>query len=163
GPRATLPFLEHSASVAPGTVVRARGDAGPRRYNPPMAWSTLAQQFCLELGFGVLFALAFAPPAPVGAFFYRLTARTAALPLVPRHRSRGRQRRACHGPRPLVPDRAEARGASPRAPESGRRCCDARLGGAVRSLLPRVRRGSRSRGAALVRPLRALLSGDEAG
>ena len=47
-----------------------------------MAWSTLAQQFCLELGFGVLFALAFVPRAPVGAFFYRLMGSAAALPLV---------------------------------------------------------------------------------
>jgi hypothetical protein len=46
-----------------------------------MAWSTLAQQFCLELGFGVLFALAFVPRAPVGAFFYRLMGTAAALPL----------------------------------------------------------------------------------
>jgi len=46
-----------------------------------MAWSALAQQFCLELGFGVLLALAFVPGAPVGSFFYRLMGTTAALPI----------------------------------------------------------------------------------
>lgn len=46
-----------------------------------MPWTLLAQQFCLELGFGVLLALAFVPPAPVGAFFYRLMGLTAALPV----------------------------------------------------------------------------------
>ncbi len=46
-----------------------------------MAWTLLAQQFCLELGFGVLLALAFVPRAPVGIFFYRLMGTTAALPL----------------------------------------------------------------------------------
>jgi len=46
-----------------------------------MAWSALAQQFCLELGFGVLLALAFVPRAPVGAFFYRLMGTLAALPI----------------------------------------------------------------------------------
>jgi hypothetical protein len=47
-----------------------------------MAWPLLAQQFALELGFGVLLALAFVPPAPVGAFFYRLMGSVAALPLL---------------------------------------------------------------------------------
>ena len=46
-----------------------------------MAWSALAQQFCLELGFGVLLAMGFVPGAPVGAFFYRLMGTTAALPI----------------------------------------------------------------------------------
>lgn len=46
-----------------------------------MAWTLLAQQFALELGFGVLLALAFVPRAPVGTLFYRLMGTTAALPL----------------------------------------------------------------------------------
>lgn len=46
-----------------------------------MGWTLLAQQFALELGFGVLVALAFVPPAPVGRFFYRLMGTCAALPL----------------------------------------------------------------------------------
>lgn len=46
-----------------------------------MTWTLLAQQFCLELGFGVLLALAFVPRAPVGALFYRLMGTIAALPL----------------------------------------------------------------------------------
>src|SRR5262245_24484280 len=45
-----------------------------------MGWSLLAQQFALELAFGVLVALAFVPPAPVGRFFYRLMGTCAALP-----------------------------------------------------------------------------------
>jgi hypothetical protein len=46
-----------------------------------MAWTLLAQQFSLELGFGVLLALAFVPRAPVGVLFYRLMGTTAALPI----------------------------------------------------------------------------------
>jgi hypothetical protein len=46
-----------------------------------MAWTLLAQQFLLELGFGVLLALAFVPDAPVGTFFYRLMGTCAALPI----------------------------------------------------------------------------------
>ena len=46
-----------------------------------MAWSSIAQQFCLELGFGVLFAMAFVPRAPVGTLFYRLMGSCAALPM----------------------------------------------------------------------------------
>jgi len=46
-----------------------------------MSWGALSQQFCLELGFGVLLALAFVPRAPVGAFFYRLMGTVAALPI----------------------------------------------------------------------------------
>jgi hypothetical protein len=46
-----------------------------------MAWALLVQQFCLELGFGVLLALAFVPPAPVGVLFYRLMGVLAALPI----------------------------------------------------------------------------------
>jgi hypothetical protein len=46
-----------------------------------MTWTDLSQQFCLELGFGVLFALAFVPRAPVGTLFYRLMGSTAALPI----------------------------------------------------------------------------------
>mgnify|MGYP006908281536 CR=1 FL=1 len=47
-----------------------------------MGWSSLATQFCLELAFGVLLALAFVPRAPVGAFFYRLMGTTALVPLL---------------------------------------------------------------------------------
>src|SRR5262249_22119190 len=46
-----------------------------------MAWTLLAQQFLLELGFGVLLALAFVPDAPVGKLFYRLMGTCAALPI----------------------------------------------------------------------------------
>ena len=42
-----------------------------------MPWSVLAVQFCLELAFGVLFAMAFVPKAPVGVLFYRLMGTTA--------------------------------------------------------------------------------------
>lgn len=47
----------------------------------PMAWTDLGAQFCFVLGFGVLFGLAFVPPAPVGKPFYRMMASTAALSL----------------------------------------------------------------------------------
>ncbi len=47
-----------------------------------MPWSTLALQFCLELAFGVLLALAFVPRAPVGVLFYRLMGAAALAPLV---------------------------------------------------------------------------------
>jgi hypothetical protein len=47
-----------------------------------MGWSTLATQFCLELAFGVLVAMAFVPRAPVGALFYRIMGSTALLPLL---------------------------------------------------------------------------------
>jgi hypothetical protein len=46
-----------------------------------MAWTELARQFSLELGFGVLFALAFVPRAPVGKLFYRLMGTCALLPI----------------------------------------------------------------------------------
>jgi len=46
-----------------------------------MSWGSLATQFCLELGFGVLFALAFVPKAPVGKLFYRVMGATAMLPI----------------------------------------------------------------------------------
>ncbi|HVS10156.1 MAG TPA: hypothetical protein VMS76_09820 [Planctomycetota bacterium] len=46
-----------------------------------MGWSPLGTQFCLQLAFGVLLALAFVPRAPVGAMFYRLMATTALLPI----------------------------------------------------------------------------------
>lgn len=52
------------------------------RYNLRMDWSDLGAQFCLQLGFGVLFALAFVPKAPVGVLFYRVMGTTAVLPLV---------------------------------------------------------------------------------
>ncbi|MDP6410923.1 MAG: hypothetical protein QGI46_16235 [Planctomycetota bacterium] len=43
-------------------------------------WSDLGAQFCLQLSFGVLLALAFVPRAPVGTLFYRLMGTTAVLP-----------------------------------------------------------------------------------
>jgi len=46
-----------------------------------MGWPLLAQQFLLELGFGVLLALAFVPDAPVGTLFYRMMGTCAALPV----------------------------------------------------------------------------------
>lgn len=39
-------------------------------------------QFCLQLAFGVLFALAFVPKAPVGKLFYRVMGTAALVPLV---------------------------------------------------------------------------------
>lgn len=47
-----------------------------------MGWSQLGTQFCLELAFGVLFALAFVPRAPVGAFFYRIMGTAALVPIL---------------------------------------------------------------------------------
>lgn len=47
-----------------------------------MATSDLAIQFCLELSFGVLLALAFVPRAPVGRLFYRVMGSTAMAPLL---------------------------------------------------------------------------------
>lgn len=46
-----------------------------------MDWGALASQFCLELAFGVLVALAFVPHAPVGRFFYRVMACAAFMPV----------------------------------------------------------------------------------
>lgn len=47
-----------------------------------MGWSHLGSQFALELAFGVLFALAFVPRAPVGKLFYRLMGGTALAALL---------------------------------------------------------------------------------
>ena len=47
-----------------------------------MTWSDLAMQFCLQLAFGVLFALAFVPKAPVGKLFYRVMGTAALVPLL---------------------------------------------------------------------------------
>lgn len=44
-----------------------------------MTWSVLGAQFCLELSFGVLLALAFVPKAPVGTLFYRLMGSSAMV------------------------------------------------------------------------------------
>ena len=41
-----------------------------------MGWSPLGTQFCLELGFGMLIALAFVSRAPLGLFFFRLMGST---------------------------------------------------------------------------------------
>jgi len=46
------------------------------------AWIGLATQFCLELAFGVLLGLCFLARAPLGLFFHRLMAATAAMPLL---------------------------------------------------------------------------------
>jgi hypothetical protein len=46
-----------------------------------MGWSPLGTQFCMELGFGVLAALAFVPRAPVGVLFYRIMGTTAMVPM----------------------------------------------------------------------------------
>jgi len=47
-----------------------------------MAWSPLGTQFCLEIGFGVLLALAFVPKAPVGTLFYRVMGTSAFVPIL---------------------------------------------------------------------------------
>ena len=47
-----------------------------------MPWSPLATQFCLQLAFGVLVALAFVPRAPVGVLFYRVMGTAALVPLL---------------------------------------------------------------------------------
>ena len=47
-----------------------------------MQWSDLGSQFCLQLAFGTLLALAFVPKAPVGVLFYRLMGGAVAVPLV---------------------------------------------------------------------------------
>ena len=47
-----------------------------------MGWSPLGTQFCLELGFGVLLALAFVGKAPLGPFFHRVMGTTALVPLL---------------------------------------------------------------------------------
>lgn len=39
-------------------------------------------QFCLELAFGVLLALAFVPKAPVGVLFYRVMGTSACVPIL---------------------------------------------------------------------------------
>ena len=47
-----------------------------------MSWSPLATQFCLELAFGVLLAMAFVPKAPVGTLFYRVMGTSVLVPLL---------------------------------------------------------------------------------
>jgi len=47
-----------------------------------MGWSQLGTQFCLQLAFGVLLALAFVPRAPVGALFYRVMGTAALVPIL---------------------------------------------------------------------------------
>ena len=47
-----------------------------------MQWSDLGSQFCLQLAFGTLLALAFVPKAPVGVLFYRLMGAALAVPLL---------------------------------------------------------------------------------
>jgi len=47
-----------------------------------MGWSPLGTQFCLELAFGVLLALAFVGRAPIGPFFHRVMGTAALVPLL---------------------------------------------------------------------------------
>jgi hypothetical protein len=47
-----------------------------------MQWSDLGAQFCLQLTFGTLLALAFVPKAPVGVLFYRVMGTAALVPLL---------------------------------------------------------------------------------
>ena len=47
-----------------------------------MGWSQLGTQFCLQLAFGVLLAMAFVPRAPVGALFYRVMGTSALVPIL---------------------------------------------------------------------------------
>jgi hypothetical protein len=47
-----------------------------------MGWSPLGTQFCLELSFGVLLALAFVGKAPLGPFFHRVMGTAALVPLL---------------------------------------------------------------------------------
>ena len=47
-----------------------------------MGWSALGTQFCLELAFGVLVALAFVHRAPLGVFFFRLMGTAALIPIL---------------------------------------------------------------------------------
>lgn len=47
-----------------------------------LSWSHLGGLFCIEFGTGTLGAMAFVPPAPVGAPFYRILAALAAIPLL---------------------------------------------------------------------------------
>lgn len=47
-----------------------------------MNWSDLGGQFCLQLGFGTLLALAFVPKAPVGVLFYRVMGTAAIVPIL---------------------------------------------------------------------------------
>lgn len=47
-----------------------------------MSWSPLGTQFCLELAFGTLLAMAFVPRAPVGVLFYRIMGTTALVLLL---------------------------------------------------------------------------------
>ncbi len=47
-----------------------------------MDWSDLGSQFCLQLAFGTLLALAFVPKAPVGVLFYRVMGGAALVPLL---------------------------------------------------------------------------------
>ncbi|MFT7669532.1 MAG: hypothetical protein ACI8X5_002237, partial [Planctomycetota bacterium] len=46
-----------------------------------MEWSDLGGQFCLQLTFGTLLALAFVPKAPVGVLFYRVMGTAAVIPI----------------------------------------------------------------------------------
>jgi len=47
-----------------------------------MDWSYLGTQFCLQIGFGTLLALAFVPKAPVGILFYRVMGTAALVPIL---------------------------------------------------------------------------------
>lgn len=47
-----------------------------------MEWSDLGSQFCLQLAFGTLLAMAFVPKAPVGVLFYRVMGGAALIPIL---------------------------------------------------------------------------------
>ena len=47
-----------------------------------MTWSLIGTQFCLQLAFGVLAAMAFVPKAPVGVLFYRVMGTSALVPVL---------------------------------------------------------------------------------
>jgi hypothetical protein len=51
-------------------------------HNAPVTFGLLVHQFCLELAFGVLVALAFVPRAPVGVLFYRVMGTCAVVPIL---------------------------------------------------------------------------------
>ncbi len=63
-----------------------------------MEWSLFVQEFCLQLGFGVLFALAFVPRAPVGTLFYRFMGTVAGLPVLAAFAVRVREGLPWHDP-----------------------------------------------------------------
>ena len=47
-----------------------------------MTWPLIGTQFCLQITFGVLLAMAFVPKAPVGVLFYRVMGTAALVPVL---------------------------------------------------------------------------------